>query len=63
MSDSDDLSRAPGAAFAGEGMTFRKDMPHREDRRPWEFYYKHCALNGSETYFSSTSYDCAGPAY
>jgi hypothetical protein len=45
-------------------MTFRKAMPdHRDTFKPWEFYYKHCAMTGDEEYFSATSYDCTGPSY
>jgi hypothetical protein len=62
MPDNDDNSPAPGEAFAGS-MAIRKDMPHRKDPKPWEFYYKHCAVNGDETYYSMTSYDCSGPSF
>jgi hypothetical protein len=51
------------AAYAGDAMYFSKDQPHRPDPKPWEFYYKHCAMNGDETYYSATSYDCSGPSF
>jgi hypothetical protein len=63
MPYSDDDSKAPGDAFAADSMMVRKDMPHRPDPKPWEFYYKHCSINGDETFYSMTSYDCTGPAF
>ena len=62
MPNSDDSSQADGAAFAGD-IAIRKDMPHRPDPKPWDFYYKHCSVNGDEAFYSKTSYDCAGPSY
>jgi hypothetical protein len=59
-SESDSNSLAPGAAFAAEGFTFRKEMPDRREWKPWQFYYKHCSTNGSEGYYSKTSDDCNG---
>jgi hypothetical protein len=59
----DSASRAPGAAYAGSGMNFRKDMPHQSDPKPWQFYFKHCSINGDESFYSRTSYDCTGPAF
>lgn len=61
--DADAQSTAAGEAFTADGMHFRKPMPDRRDSKPWEFYYKHCAMNGNEAYFSKTSYDCTGPYY
>lgn len=62
LPESDTLSRAPGAAFAGAAMFTRKPMPDRRDIPEYEFYYKHCSMSGEETYFSKTSYDCtSGP--
>jgi hypothetical protein len=59
LPESDTDSQAPGEAF--NPMTFRKAMPDRRDQKSWEFYYKHCALNGDEEPFSATAYDCSAP--
>lgn len=59
----DENSRAPGAAFSGDAMMIRKDMPHQQDPKPWDFYYKHCAINGEEDVYSKNSYDCTGPSF
>ena len=60
--ESDLDSRAPGAAFAGAGMFTRKPMPDRRGARPWQFYYKHCALGAADRpWASKTSYECNGP--
>jgi hypothetical protein len=59
----DDGSQARPEAYAADTMTFRKGMPDRRDWKPWEFYYKHCSINGREAYYSKTSYDCTGPFY
>jgi hypothetical protein len=65
LPDTNDISRAPGEAFTASSMTFRKQMPthEREEPNDWEFYFKHCSMNGNESYFSKTSYDCSGPFY
>ncbi|MGZ3722675.1 MAG: hypothetical protein ACXVA9_07095 [Bdellovibrionales bacterium] len=60
---SDEGSRANPAAYGSDGFTFRKDQPNHSDARPWDFYYKHCAINGDETVYSATSYDCSGPSF
>ena len=52
---------ADGDAYAAEAMHFRKEMPKRANPRTWEFYYKHCALNGNESHYSKSSYSCSGP--
>lgn len=65
MPYSDDNSQAPGDAWTGAGMYPRKQMP-KHDREPaneYDFYFKHCAMNGNASYFSKTSYDCSGPFY
>ena len=54
---------APGAAYAADAMMFRKAMPDRRGSKPWEFYYKHCSQTEGRSYYSKTSYDCAGPYY
>lgn len=59
----DEDSSAPGEAFAGAGMHFRKPMPDRREGKPWRFYYKHCAMSGDEGLFSKTVYECSGPTY
>lgn len=56
----DENSQAAAAAFSAD-MSVRKDMPYRPDAKKWEFYYKHCAMNGDEIYYSKTSYDCIRP--
>jgi hypothetical protein len=65
MPNSDDASTAPGDAWTGSSMYPRKQMPKhgREPANDWEFYFKHCSMNGNESYFSKTSYDCSGPYY
>jgi hypothetical protein len=63
MPDFDDGSTADAAAYGADGMYIGKEMPHRPDFKPWEFYYKHCSVNGDEAFYSKTSYDCAGPRY
>ena len=63
MAENDDASKASPDAYGSDGMAFRKDMPHRADFKPWDFYYKHCAMNGDESYYSATSYDCSGPSF
>lgn len=63
MPHSDDESLAEGDAWAGSSMYPRKLMPQHE-RKPandYDFYFKHCAMNGNEVFYSKTSYDCAGP--
>jgi len=65
MPHSDDNSQAPGDAWTGSGMYPRKQMP-KHDRSPannYDFYFKHCSMNGNASYFSKTSYDCSGPYY
>ena len=58
MPYSDDNSQARGEAFAGD-LSLRKDMPARDTKyKPFDFYFKRCSLNGNETYYSRTSYDC-----
>lgn len=59
--DTDAGSPAHGDAYAADAMHFRKPMPDRREHKSWDFYYKHCSMNGQETYFSKTSYDCNGP--
>lgn len=63
--ESDSESTADGEAFTAAAMHFRKRMPARKPtvEQDWEFYFKHCAMNGNESYFSKTSYDCSGPFY
>jgi hypothetical protein len=63
MPVNDEGSRARPEAYGADGYTFSKDQPHRADPKPFEFYYKHCAINGDETYYSATSYDCSGPSF
>jgi hypothetical protein len=65
MPYSDDASTAPGDAFAGSAMFPRKQMPKhgRSPASDWDFYFKHCSMNGNETFYSKTSYDCSGPFY
>lgn len=54
-------NQAPGAAYTGDSMHFRKEMPLHKDWRPLEFYYKHCAGIGDLPYYSKTAYECSGP--
>lgn len=61
LPESDTESEAPGEAFAADSMMFRKEMPDHRDQKKFEFYYKHCSMNGDEEFFSKTSYDCTGP--
>ncbi len=61
LPDSDGASQAPGHAFTGDGMMFRKEQPGHQDDPEFDFYYKHCSTNGNEAYYSKTSYDCSGP--
>ena len=65
LPDSNEDSIAEGSAFTASSMHFRKPMPthSREEPNNWEFYFKHCSMNGNESYFSKTSYDCSGPFY
>lgn len=63
MPYSDENNRASAGAFAGD-MEIRKDMPRRQPQfTPFDFYFKHCAMNGNETYYSKTSYDCTLPGF
>jgi len=50
-------------SYGADGFTFSKEQPHREDPKSWQFYYKHCAMTGEESYYSATSYDCTGPSW
>lgn len=61
--DGDQGSQADGAAYAGDGMLFRKPMPDHRDWKPFEFYYKHCALSGEQDQYEFTQnvYECTGP--
>src|SRR4051794_33981026 len=60
---SDEGSHARPAAYGAEAFMFRKDQPNHSNPRPWDFYYKHCAMNGEDTVYSATSYSCAGPSF
>lgn len=53
------------AGLAASSMHIRKPMPvHKKNEDSnWDFYFKHCSVNGRESYFSKTSYDCTGPYY
>jgi hypothetical protein len=60
----DDANANPNPdSYGSDGFALRKDMPHRDDFKPWQFYYKHCAMTGEESYYSATSYDCTGPSW
>ena len=61
LPDVDGGSSAPGAAFTGDAMMFRKAQPGHQDDPAFDFYYKRCSTNGQEAYYSKTSYDCTGP--
>ncbi len=63
MPEMDQGSQANPASYGADAMTFRKDQPYRPEFKRWQFYYKSCALNGDESYYSKTSYHCAGPYY
>jgi hypothetical protein len=63
MPDTDDGSHANSAAYAADSMMFRKDMPHRDPSSDWEFYYKHCSMNGQRDIYTRDMYDCSGPAF
>jgi hypothetical protein len=65
MPYSDDASTAEGDAWAGSSMFPRKQMSKhgRGPANDWDFYFKHCSMNGNESYFSKTAYDCTGPYY
>jgi hypothetical protein len=56
-------STAPGEAYAGDGMMFRKKMPDHRDWKPWEFYYKHCAMSSDQEYATQHAYECGGPFF
>ncbi len=60
----DENAHPVAAAYGNETFSVRKPMPHRpENVRPYEFFYKHCSMNGDEAVYSKTAYDCAGPAF
>lgn len=59
--ESDANSTAPGQAYVADSMHFRKPMPDRRVYRNWSFYFKHCAVNGQDAYYSKTAYDCTEP--
>ncbi len=63
MPESDLNNQADPASYAGDAMMFRKDMPHREDFKSWEFFYKHCSINSNDPFYARNSYDCAGPGF
>jgi hypothetical protein len=52
---------ASGEAYAADPMHFRKPVPNHSGQKSWEFFFKHCSMNGNESYYSKTSYDCSGP--
>ncbi len=55
-------SQAEGAAYTGDGMLYRKPIPHRRTRVPdVNFYFKHCSLSGEQSHYSKTSYTCFEP--
>jgi len=54
-------SNASPAAYGADGMMFRKRMPLRPNPRPWEFYYKHCAVGGVPHFPSQIAYNCSSP--
>jgi hypothetical protein len=62
MPYSDENSQANPDAL--NEMSIRKEMPHRHaPTTDWDFYYKHCSINGADTIYSATSYDCTGPSF
>lgn len=60
LPDSDDTSSAPGAAFAGEGMLYRKSMPEHSDDQSHQFYYKNCWVDNENglPFVSKRVYAC-----
>lgn len=61
LSDSyEDASSAPGDAFAGEGMLYRKPMPDRRGDQPHQFFYKNCWVDNDNglPYISKRVYAC-----
>ena len=61
LPESDTHSKAPGAAFAGDGMNFRKEMPDHRNDESWEFYYKHCAQDDKFFFSKTDAYTCSDP--
>ncbi len=61
LADTDGGNTADGAAYTGEAMHFRKEMPKRSSNTPLDFYYKHCTEMNEASFYSKTSYDCSGP--
>lgn len=53
-------SKAPGAAYAGYGMTYGKATPKR-NRERFDFYFKHCSDIGDGNYYSKTGFECSAP--
>lgn len=54
-------SRADGAAYVSDAMSFRKPMKVRP-KNNYRFYFKECSLNDEGTFYSKTSYWCTeGP--
>jgi hypothetical protein len=56
-----DKSGADPAAFGiMDAFTFNKKQKRRE-ANDFKFYYKRCALDGTRSYYSKTSYWCTDP--
>lgn len=53
-------NRAPGAAYTANSMAFSKEQPERAPNN-YDFFYKHCQVDGEKVFYSKTSYDCSEP--
>lgn len=53
-------SKAHHGAFAAEGFTFDRPMPHHP-KEDLEFYYKNCSLKGRNPYPLKSEYECSEP--
>lgn len=60
LPDSDDVSAAPGQAFAGDGMLYRKPMPDHRDDKQYQFFYKNCWVDNENglPFVSKRVYAC-----
>lgn len=50
-----------GAAYAAEGFTLDWRSPEPRPYQAWEFYFKHCSLEGRYPYPRKSEWTCTDP--
>lgn len=56
----DNASTAPGAAYSGEGMLYRKPMTDHRNDKQYQFFYKNCWVDNENgaPWISKRVYAC-----